>query len=299
MVFSLAIKQSSSQILLLCSVLGIASGCHKGNDHTFSDHARLTPKVVLRDVSFHSAALNREMTYRVLMPAAISPETKLPVAYLLHGGNGGFRDWSNYSDVARFAAKDLILVMPEGDESYYTNSAEHPQDRYEEYVVNDLIGDVEARFPVADEPGKRAIIGISMGGFGAVKLVLRHPELFVFAGGLSSAIDVPSRSFSIHRIGPWRHHASIFGPLGSATRRENDPFLLARSANPAKTPYFFLTCGDQEGLLPANRSFAKLLQERGFKYEFHVVSGGHHWHEWNAQLEAMFHSLWQHLATEH
>jgi S-formylglutathione hydrolase FrmB len=253
----------------------------------------------MQDFSFHSAALNREMRYRVLMPAVIPPGTKLPAVYLLHGGNGGFQDWSNYSDVARFAEKDLILVMPEGDDSYYTNSAEHPQDRYEDYILNDLISDVEARVPVANKPEKRAIVGISMGGFGAVKLALRHPELFVFAGGLSSAIDVPSRSFSIHRIGQWRHHASIFGPLGSATRRENDPFVLARSANPIKTPYFFLTCGDQEGLLPANRSFAKLFQGRGFKYEFHVVSGGHNWNQWNAQLEAMFHSLRQHLGTEY
>ena len=80
----------------------------------------------MRDVTFHSASLNRDMPYRVVMPANIPHRIRLPVVYLLHGGGGSFRDWSNYSDVARFAERGLILVMPEGDESYYTNSAEHP-----------------------------------------------------------------------------------------------------------------------------------------------------------------------------
>jgi putative tributyrin esterase len=240
------------------------------------------------------------MLYRVLMPAATPPGIKLPVVYLLHGGGGGnFRDWSNYSDVARFAEQDLLLVMPDGDESYYTNSAERSQDRYEDYIVNDLVSDVESRFPVASGRANRAIAGLSMGGFGAVKLALKHPELFVFAGGLSSAVDVPSRPFSIHRIGQWRHHASIFGPAGSSTRRDNDPFVLARNVDPTRVPYLFLSCGDEEGLLATNQSFAKILGERKFRYEFHIVPGGHSWGQWNARLDDLFSSLKQHLGAEH
>ena len=281
----------------LLSILVVLAGCGRNAPSTISDHPRITPKVTLRDVTFRSAALHREMSYRVVMPASIQNGSRLPVVYLLHGGNGGFRDWTNYSDVARFAEHYLILVMPEGDESYYTNSREHAQDRYEDYIVIDLISDVGTRFPAASGRQNRAIAGISMGGFGAVKLALKHPDLFAFAGGLSSALDVPSRPFSIHRIGQWRSHASIFGPWGSSTRRENDPFVLARSADPKKMPYFLLTCGDKEGLLPTNRSFSKLLQERGFQYEFHVVSGGHDWNQWNAQLDDLFHSLELHLET--
>ena len=140
--------------------------------------------------------------------------------------------------------------MPQGDNSYYTNSADRPQDRYEDYIVRDLIADVESRFPVAADSSHRAIAGVSMGGFGAIKLALRRPELFVFAGGVSSAIDVPSRPLSIKRLTQYRYHASIFGGWRSSTRRDNDPFVLARSADSAKTPYLFLTCGEQEGLLP-------------------------------------------------
>ena len=279
----------------LCGVLLLLAACTKKEEKPPPDHPRLTPNVTMRDVTFQSAALNREMQYRVVLPANIPAGQKLPVVYLLHGGGGGFRDWSNYSDVAGFAGRGLILVMPEGGSSYYTNAAEQPQDRYEDYIVTDLMSDVENRLPAASGRSNRVIVGVSMGGFGAVTLSLKHPELFTFAGGISPAIDVPSRLFSVKRPLQWRHHASIFGPWGSKTRRDNDPYVLARSADPAKTPYLFLTCGEQEGLLPANRQFAALLAQRHFAYEFHAGPGSHDWNQWNKRPPSLFESLLAHL----
>jgi S-formylglutathione hydrolase FrmB len=110
------------------------------------------------------------MQYRVLLPTHIAAAAKLPAVYLLHGADGSFRDWSNYSDVARFAEQGLILVMPEGDESYYVNAGEPPQDRYEDYIVSDLIADVDKKFPVAPGGANRAIVGVSMGGLAPLSL---------------------------------------------------------------------------------------------------------------------------------
>jgi putative tributyrin esterase len=140
-------------------------------------------------------------------------------------------------------------------------------------------------------------MGVSMGGFGAVKIALRHPDLFIFAAGISSAIDVPRRAFSLKRLHQSRHYNAIFGPSGSSTRRENDPFVLAHDVNPADIPYFFLTCGEQEGLLPTNREFAALLGQRHFSFEFHTVRGGHDWSQWNAWLPTVFQSLAEHMQS--
>lgn len=281
---------------MACGILLVTTAC-KNSREPLSDHPRLTSKVRVQDVTFHSSSLERDRTYRVILPVSIPPGSKMPVVYLLHGGGGSFRDWSNETDVARFAERGLLLVMPDGDASWYTNSAERPRDHYEDYITHDLIVDVETRFASATGRANRAIVGISMGGFGAVKLALRHPDLYAFAGGLSSALDAPGRPFSIARIGQYRHYRSIFGPVDSASRRENDPFVLASSADPAKMPYFFLTCGDKEGLLSTNRSFAKILEQRHFPYEFHVVPGGHDWNQWNARLDGMFSSLLGHRGT--
>jgi len=275
----------------------ILSSCSKQQPAPQPDHPRITSNVTVRDVTFRSAALNRDMEYRVILPIALAPGQKLQAVYLLHGGGGGFRDWSNDSDVATYADPGLLLVMPEGGSSYYVNAVDPPHDRYEDYVVNDLVRDVESRFPVAPGRANRAIAGVSMGGFGAVNLALHHPESFIFAGGISSAIDVPRRAFTIKRFQQSLHYRSIFGPSGSQARHDNDPFVRIRTLNPDAAPYFFLTCGEQEGLLPANREFAGLLTRLQFKHEFHTVHGNHDWNQWNAWLPELFSSLKRHLQS--
>jgi S-formylglutathione hydrolase FrmB len=254
------------------------------------DHPRLVPGVIMQDVTFFSQALQRNMQYRVLLREDTAGK-KLPVVYLLHGGGGTFRDWSNYSNVAQFAARGFVLVMPQGDYSYYTNSSVHPKDRYEDYVVDDLPADVERRFPVRTDRSGHAIAGVSMGGFGAVKVALRNPWRYAFAGALSAAIDVPRRRFSWRRLNQSRAYWEIFGPDGSVTRGANDPFFLVAAADPKAVPYFYLTCGHQEGLLAPNREFAALLERYGLAHEFHDVPGGHDWNQWNAQLPGLFESL--------
>ena len=239
------------------------------------------------------------MIYRAVLPASLQQGKKLPVLYLLHGGGGNFRDWSNYSDIAQLVGRNFILVMPEGNSSYYTNAVDRPEDRYEDYITKDLIADVEQRFPVFPGRSNRAIVGVSMGGFGAIKIALVHPELYAFAGGLSPALDVPSRPFSIKRIEQWRRFRRIFGSWQGQAQHENDPFLLAKSADPIKTPYIFLTCGEQEGLLPTNGKFVKILTERQFQFEFHTSRGNHDWNQWNSWLPELSKSLDDHFSQKH
>jgi len=279
---------------LLCVGLLLLTACGRKVEAP-PDHPRLTPNVTLRDVTFHSAALNRDMRYRAVFPAGIPAGRKLPCIYLLHGGGGTFRDWSNYFDVSPLAERGFVLIMPQGDYSYYTNSAARPQDRYEDYIVDDLIANVERQFPAAPGRPNRAIAGVSMGGFGALNLSLRHPDLFAFAGAISPAIDVPSRPFAIRRIGQWRDFRAIFGPWGGPSQRENDPLILARSADPAAAPYMFVSCGNQEGLLASNRQFADILEHRHFRYEFHIVEGGHNWIQFNRTVPSLCNSLTEHF----
>ncbi|HEY4764516.1 MAG TPA: alpha/beta hydrolase family protein [Candidatus Sulfotelmatobacter sp.] len=293
-----AITRRHPSRMLFTVILVLSAGCRNHEVGEPPDHPRLTPNLTLQDVTFRSSALHRDMQCRVVWPLKVAPGRKLQVVYLLHGSGGGFRDWTNYSDVAGFAESGYVLVMPEGGASYYTNAVDPTEDRYEDYIVQDLISEVENKFPVAPGRRNRAIVGVSMGGFGAVKLALRHPELFIFAGGISSAIDVPRRTFSLKRLQQSRHYSAIFGPSGSPTRRNNDPFVLARTANVEAAPYFFLTCGEQEGLLPANREFAALLAQLRFRFEFHTVRGGHDWNQWNAWLPQVFQSLGEQMPPQ-
>ncbi len=130
-----------------------------------------------------------------------------------------------------------------------------------------------------------------MGGFGAIKIALSHPDLFAFVGALSPAIDVTRRPLSIKRVQQYQALAAIFGPWGSQSRRDNDPFVIVQSVNGAAAPYVFLSCGDGEGLLPANRQFGAILRARQLPHEFHVAPSGHDWRQWNGLLPEVFESL--------
>jgi S-formylglutathione hydrolase FrmB len=235
------------------------------------------------------------MPYRVFFPTNLPPSEKLPVVYLLHGGGGSYRSWSNDSDASHYALKGLILVMPDGDESYFMNEVESPREKYEDYITKDLIADVERRFPARTDRAGRAIVGISMGGFAAVKYAFSHPELFIFVAALSPSIDVPFRHYNVRRLGQWWKFRTIFGPAGSKERAARDPSTLIRTANVQATPFIYLTAGQQEPLLAPNRQFAAVLKRHGIEYEFYTEPGGHNWSQWNAQIPGCFSSLLQHL----
>lgn len=264
-------------------ILALLLGCSQPQP-VAPDTPRLTPGVTLKDITFHSNALNRDMHYRVILPT--NTPNRLPAIYLLHGINSRFTDWTNNSNVASFATHGYILIMPQGDDSYYTNSATVPADRYEDYIATDLIRDAESRFPIINNRASRAVIGVSMGGFGALNLAFKHPDLFHFVAALSPAIDVTRRRFSLKRMAQTRHFAAIFGGDETPSRRANDPFLLAAHANPATLPTFYITCGDREPLLAPNRDFTTSLTNHHIPFTFTEVHGGHDWSNWNAQLPA-------------
>ncbi|UWZ84937.1 alpha/beta hydrolase [Occallatibacter riparius] len=274
----------------------LAAGC-RARGPVFVDRPRAFPGVQMQDVTFGSAALRRDITYRVYVPAQVQQGRKLPVIYLLHGGGGGFRDWSNYSDVGAYASRGYVLVMPDGGSSYWVNAAEGAKERYGDFLTQDLIADVEQRFPVATDRASRAVVGVSMGGYGAVELALRRPELFAFAGGISPALDVPSRKFSWRRWSQSKRFEQVFGADGSETRRAADPFVQVKTADPAKTPYLYITAGEQEPMLEPIRRFAGILQRRVFASEFHAKPGGHDWVEWDAQLPGCFERLMEKVSA--
>ncbi len=289
-------KSALSSCCVALAALGAVAGCHRGQ-LAFTDHPRSFAGVANRDVTFYSAALGRNMQYRVYLPDDSTTGTRLPAVYLLHGCGTSFRDWSNYSDVGTYAAKGLVLVMVDGACSYYMNSALDAKDRYEDYFVHDLIADAESRFPIAPGRENRAVVGVSMGGYAAVKLALTRPDLFAFAGAISPAVDVPSRSFSIRRWSQSMRFRTIFGPEGSDTRVQSDPFVLVKTADPSRTPYLYITAGDQEALLAPIRRFVTLLKQRNYAYEFHSKPGGHDWTEWDSQIPGCFESLLSHRAN--
>ena len=238
-----------------------------------------------KDDSVSSAALGRTMKYRVLLPADYaSSGSQYRALYLLHGLTGDYMDWSTRTNLARIARDlPLVIVMPEGENAWYTNAAEKGP-RFEDYVADDLVKDVESKYRVIRSRYGRAIAGLSMGGYGALKIALKRPDVFIAAGGFSSALGVTDPKFDDSLTAFKEQLYRIYGPAGSATRHENDILLIAGKAKAETAPALYLDCGTSDGLLESNRELVAVLQKRGLKYEYHEVPGAHTWDYWSRSI---------------
>ncbi|MGH9184714.1 MAG: alpha/beta hydrolase [Acidimicrobiales bacterium] len=151
----------------------------------------------LLDVTVSSAALTRPAGVRVLVPASYRdhPDRRYPVLYLLHGGFGGYRDWTEAGDAQRLTAGlDLIVVMPDGGQGgwyadWYNDGRGGPP-AWERFHIGQVVPWVDANFRTIGDRSGRAIAGLSMGGFGAMSYAARHPDLFASASSFSGAVDL-------------------------------------------------------------------------------------------------------------
>ena len=181
-------------------------------------------------VTFYSPSLGRRKQYLVVRRQNSGQLDGFGVIYLLHGFGGEPGDWLRWSHLHDYLRdRKLIAVLPEGDNSYYVNAAEIPDDHYADYIVNDIPNDVETHYPVAAKRESRLIGGLSMGGYGAFYLGLKHPDRYWFVSSMSNAADAPTRKFSFERFGQYWRLRKIFGPPGSGVREEYDPFYLVKS----------------------------------------------------------------------
>jgi S-formylglutathione hydrolase FrmB len=242
-------------------------------------------KVRVETVHFSSNLLGRIMPYNVVLPPGYrlitSRRIRYPVLYLLHGWSSHYDAWLKETALEQYAADHrMIIITPEGQNGWYTDGAKAPSDRYETYITQELIPDVDSRFRTVPHRRGRAVAGYSMGGFGALKLGFKHPEMFSLAASMSGALDATTRTDDTSIM-------QTFGEPNSPTRQANDLQRLARDL-PAERrsllPYLYLDCGTDDPWFGANRAFADILLERKIVHEYRQLPGGHFWPYWDQQV---------------
>lgn len=225
--------------------------------------------------------------YRVIVPH-VQPEQPLPVLYLLHGANSDPRDVTEHSDVVKLSVESqLITVLPEGGYSYYTDAKHKRHSRWEYAITEEIPRDLAARFQVLTGREHTGIAGISMGGYGAVKLALKRPDLYGFVGDLSGSLDITRREASLGRWGQTWRIWTIFG-FRRDSRRGEDVFHLLDRAKERRDMLWFESCGKNDVLFDVNQRFAQQLRKRGADLKSVTTPGGHDWQDWNAALPELF-----------
>jgi S-formylglutathione hydrolase FrmB len=252
-----------------------------------------SPRV--QTIQFESKLVGKTLPYNVLLPVDYDqPAAKskhYPVVYLLHGLTGHYTNWLQYGHLIDYTvAYEFIIVMPEGNNGWYTDSATVPTDKYESYIVQELIPDVEKRFRGVSTREGRAIAGLSMGGYGALKFGVKYPEKFVFVASMSGALD--AASWTKAQLGGFEFILQtllpVYGAENSETRATNDISKLYRelpASQIAALPFVYLDCGTEDPLLATNRGFVDILLSRKIPHEYRELPGGHSWPYWDAQVQ--------------
>jgi len=254
-----------------------------------------------------SPALGVTKAYRIYLPDGYQAVgARFPVIYLLHGWGVTEDYWADQLGLASAAdAMKLraIVVMPDGDRSYYANSP-RPVDydqcmaqtapaknrnekraelcvraaRYEDYIVRDLVGHIDANYRTIAKRGARALSGESAGGYGAMLLAMRNKQMF-------SSVAAHSAFFSLRPGGPV---IEFFG-ADPALWRPYDPSLLVATLSDGELA-LYVDCGlqDDVGFHDEATKFHELLAARGIAHDFELVPGRHDDDLWRERIK---HSL--------
>jgi S-formylglutathione hydrolase FrmB len=288
------------------------------------------PGTVL-DASFASKALGVTKKYKVYLPPGYDTLTtrRYPVVYMLHGLGGNEGNWLRggkidaVSDQLRLQA---IIVMPDGDDAFYANAAtspdlkaclagqpvfadgELPEDycvvrrRYEDYMTQDLVAHVDATYRTIAERRARGIGGLSMGGFGALQLAMRHKDLYAATASHSGVHSLfyagphpyEAGKVKLHEdIATWgrglgiigEHIRGVFGP-DVVTWRGYDPTTLAGALKNGELA-IYLDCGTEDmfQFQDSGQYLHDLLVARGIEHEWYLGPGKHDFSFWGERID--------------
>ena len=241
--------------------------------------------------SFDSRALHRGVRYCTMLPPNYANEggKRYPVLYFLHGlgeneqalmRSGG---WGLIEDLQReHKVGDFLMVAPEGRGSFFINSADG-HDLYSDFLITEFLPFIEIHYRISRNRKARGVTGLSMGGFGALRLAFAHPELFGSVSAQSPALitETPAQlNGDLRNAGPLTQLlTSVFGnPIDAAHWKQNNPFALARKNQvQVKTQTIYINCGDQDdyGFAVGASQMHKQLLGEGVRHEFHLYPGRH------------------------
>ena len=236
------------------------------------------------DVKFYSEALGMQTEVYVVLPqkknageigkaAAKTEEREYRTLYLLHGLSDDHTIWMRRTSIERYADRyGICVVMPCAARSFYCNMKYGPA--YYTYIAHELPERMREFFRLSDKREDNFVAGLSMGGYGALKIALRERDRFCVAAGLSSAIDLEARKGNAT-------FQAIFGE-NAEVPAEDDLFRLAE--NTENRPRIFLAVGTEDRLYAENQTMKKVLEENGYDVTYRESHGNHNWDFWDEYI---------------
>lgn len=247
-------------------------------------------------VDFFSKTLNVASSVNVILPepsmgigveASGEGSGAAKVLYLLHGYSDDHSIWMRRTSVERYAsAYPLAVIMPAVNHSFYCNEVQG--ERYWDYVSQELPQVMHRFFRLSDRREDTFVAGLSMGGYGAMKLALTYPDRFAAAGSFSGAVDVASSAANLRDPVSRAQRERIFGDLNRIAGSDQDLFhLLQKNGGSKVKPRLYVACGTGDFLYGAHQKFVPAAQKAGWDVtHLEEPNTSHQWDFWDRQIEA-------------
>lgn len=244
---------------------------------------------IIKSKSCHSKILNDDIKYTCYIPQNITTDT-LPVVYLLYGLGGHENSWVNRDNTQQImdsliATKQIppfMAVMPESRNSYYINNYDSSF-LYSDFLLKEFTPYIDSTYHTNCNRHNRAILGISMGGYGAIVNTLKAPEIYGTCISLSAAVRTDTNIKYVSDAFYNKYLAGIYGEEKFSQQWiNNSPYHMLNDslAERLKDIHWYLDCGLNDYLLPPNKSFHQLLMNYQIPHEFHMRPGKHEWAYW-------------------
>lgn len=240
---------------------------------------------------YYSRVLDIDVTVSVILPEVktmLEQDGKpLPTLYLLHGLSDDHTHWIRQTRLEFYARRyRLAIVMPCVNRSFYTDMKHGA--KYFTFVSEELPQTMELYFPLSHEREDRFAAGLSMGGYGAMKLGLVRPENYAAVASLSGAVEMEADFFrhSVQKDDAFlRELNDIFGSFEEFMQSDNCLTRVAERLEPAKAPRMYMACGTADFLFDSNEDFVRRFGEK-FSIQYETEEGAAHtWDFWDRQIE--------------
>lgn len=250
--------------------------------------------MILNEVNFMSETLGMLSTMYVLLPqrkiasAKGKKKPKYRTLYLLHGHSDDHTAWMRWSSIEKYAeGLNLAVVMPAVHLSFYNDMVYGPA--YWQFISEEVPALVRDMFPLSVERKDNFVAGLSMGGYGAFKLALTHPDRFAAAASLSGAVDIREvvRAHGQPQDTAWlAEMRNIFGDFGKVPGSRHDLFALARKVSKGNVrPRLYQCCGTEDFLIADNRRFRDAIRKLPLDLTYEEGPGEHNWAYWDKMIQ--------------
>jgi len=232
------------------------------------------------DFHYYSAALGKQTAAYVLLPETGTPP--YATLYLLHGLSDDYTIWQRRTSIERYVENlPLIVVMADGGRGFYADAVEGYA--YGKAIGEELPARIEKTFPAKSERDGRALAGLSMGGYGAVRLALTYPDRFCAASSLSGAMAFGHKAVGWDDKPIPAEFQRILGadPVGGP----NDLFALAKGLGKKKRPALRVDCGTEDFLFADNQAFHAYLKKIDYSHQYKEYPGAHTWAYWDEHIQ--------------